>query len=164
MAELSSTDTKHNIDLVIKLSNELYPRLPLYAALSAVQAILEAGLRNAPPSKLALKYNNLFGIKGQGTGKIIDGKMQTKALMLTHEYYPGQGMIEVHDSFAVNACVEDSLKQHFLLLERPRYLKLNEAKTFEEIAQAVYDAHYATDNRYPQKLISLYKVYIKSRN
>ena len=161
MTMLSSTDAKANIDLVKKLSNAAYPGQPLLAALSATQAILEGGLQHAPASKLAAAYNNLFGIKGIGTGMVIDGKMKSTVTLPTHEYFVGQGMIEVDQRFAVNDSVEASIDQHKHLLGLPRYAKLKQAESFEEIAQAVHDAGYATDPKYVWELVSTYNQYIK---
>lgn len=148
-------DSKTNIELVKPLCYASFPDNKVLAELTFAQAILEAGLRNSPPSQLALKYNNLFGIKGTGTGGSVK--------LLTTEYVKGKP-IKLEQDFAVNDNIEDSIKQHRSLFERlVRYKPLWECKTFEEVAKAVYRAGYATDVSYTEKLISIYKKYINTR-
>ena len=124
----------------------------LLADLTVVQGILEGALNREPPSELALKYNNLFGIKGIGTAGYI--------LLPTHEY-THDGWIEVDQRFARNLCIEDSIRQHQSLLELPRYADLNGATTFEEIAGCVREDGYATDPQYTQELIDVYDEYVR---
>lgn len=163
--ELTS-DPKVNISRIIEASRATNTDNPIVADLSAAQAILESGL-HGKPSQLAMKYNNLFGIKGTGTGKVIDGKMKNRVNLPTKEYSQAHGWEEVDQFFAVNASLEDSFKQHRELFERgtrdnpKRYLPVLKAKTFEEAAQAVRKAGYATDPAYPGKLIAVYKKYIE---
>lgn len=152
-------DSKTNIALLRELSAKVNSDNKILEDMCVVQGILEAGLRNSPPSSLALKYNNLFGIKGVGTGKIIDGKRKTSISLPTHEWYPNRGMIEVDQMFAVNESVEDSILQHRSLLHRPRYAKVLTAKTFAEAALEIRKAGYATDVKYTQLLISIYNKY-----
>lgn len=158
MSGLSPDNKLANIKMAISAAKAQYPDRPLYAQLTACQAILEAGLLNTPPSSLALKYNNLFGIKGEGSGKKINGKFQNTVILPTHEFYNG-AMHLVDQKFAVNASVEDSFSQHDHLLRFPRYAKLAAARTFSEIAYFIKECGYATDNHYPEKLIALYNHY-----
>lgn len=165
--ELTS-DPKVNISRIIQAAHATNTDNPIVADLSAAQAILESGLQSKP-SQLAIKYNNLFGIKGTGTGKVIDGKMKNRVNLPTKEYSQAHGWEEVDQFFAVNASLEDSFKQHRELFERgtrdnpKRYLPVLKAKTFEEAAQAVRKAGYATDPAYPGKLIAVYNKYIKNK-
>lgn len=152
MTRLSATDSDSNIDLVIDLSNALYPNNTVLAQLSATQAILEGGLRTAPPSKLALEYCNLFGIKGKGSAGSI--------IMPTQEFIDGQ-MKTVSQQFAYNSSVEDSLQQHKDLLELDRYSSTRAAKTFEEAAVQIRLDGYATDPKYTQLLIDVYNECVK---
>jgi flagellum-specific peptidoglycan hydrolase FlgJ len=150
--ELSTTDSLANIDYVRKKVVEVYGELNLLASLTFIQAILEADLRRPLPSLLAFRYNNLFGIKGEGSNGTVS--------LPTKEFIKGK-MITVDQNFAVNRSVKDSIEHHKRLLEKPRYAKLHNCKTFEEIANAVYKAGYATDPQYPQKLIDLYNKYLR---
>ena len=70
MTELSNNN-KENIILVKKLAKEAYPKNKIMEDLTVCQAILESGLRGKAPSGLALKYNNLFGIKWPSLAKNI---------------------------------------------------------------------------------------------
>lgn len=161
MSMLQVNNISGNIQTVIEATNAAYSGgQPLHQALSVCQAILEAGLLRKTPSELALKYNNLFGIKGEGTGLMIDGKMQSVVIMQSAEYYVKTGWQYPDSQFAVNGSVEDSITQHGLLLQHPRYAKLNTANTFSEIAHYVKDCGYATDPSYPGKLISIYNKHL----
>lgn len=158
MSTLSETDFQGNINLVIALSNSTYIGQPILAQLTAAQAILESGLSHVP-SILALKYNNLFGIKGLGTGLVVDGTKILQVTLQSPEVYHGV-VQEVDSRFAVNSSVEDSLLTHKAVLSLSRYADLNTATSFEEIAQFVYEDGYATDPQYTQKLIEVYNEYI----
>ncbi len=148
---LSLTDSKGNIELIKKLSDELYPKDPILAAMTITQAILESRLAGKP-SQLAIKYNNLFGIKGKGTAGTV--------ALPTQEFENGK-MVTVSQEFAWNVTLMDSLKQHKRLLEKDRYTKVRIAKTFEEAADEIRKAGYATDPAYTKLLISTYNKYVK---
>lgn len=141
-----------NLQLIVDAADKVYPEPDkhLLADLSIVQAILEGAVLNNPPSQLALKYNNLFGIKGIGTMGSVD--------LPTHEYYDKQ-MHTLEQKFAWNKNIEDSFLQHRKLLEHSRYNACWSTKTFGEIAHAVHDAGYATDPSYADELIRVYKEY-----
>lgn len=160
MTVLSSIDSKKNIALVKKLAKEYYVYEPLFADLAVTQAILEAGLRETPPSVLALKYNNLFGIKGTGRGLIINGREVTWISLPTHEFYRGS-MREISQIFAVNGSIEESIAQHNAVLSLDRYSNLHLANTFEQIAHSIYEDGYATDPGYPKELIAIYNMYVR---
>jgi flagellum-specific peptidoglycan hydrolase FlgJ len=151
MTQLSAIDSKANIELITKLAQEFYPTQPIMQDMTIVQAILEGGLWKAPPSTLALKYNNVFGIKGSGTKGI--------AMLPTTEYIDGK-KLTVNAQFASNYDVEDSVQQHTELLAHPRYADVVFATTFEAAAQAIYQAGYATDPNYPTLLINTYNHFI----
>lgn len=156
-----TNDNDYNIDLVSDAAHKLYPDNPVLADLTTAQAILEGRLQpGKQPSELALKYNNLFGIKGHGTAGSV--------VLPSPEYRGSNGKWETDNSnFAVNKNIEDSLEQHKELFENgtsdnpDRYDKVLEAKTFEEAAYAVQKAGYATDPGYANELISVYNEYIK---
>lgn len=160
MTVLSATNSRQNIEVVKHLCTNHYKDMPLFASLTTAQAILESGLRQAPPSSLALKYNNLFGIKGTGTGIIVNGILKTFVSLPTHEFYRGE-MREISQLFAVNSTIEESIAQHSKILSLPRYANLKTAKTFEEIAKFIYEDGYATDPGYPQELIAVYNMYVR---
>lgn len=154
-----SLEPKRNIALVRQISEEVFKDKPIIAQLCLAQAILESRLRSTP-SDLAFKYNNLFGIKGQGTrGRVTLGtKEQDK-----------QGReSSVKAGFAFNTSVEDSVKQYRNLLEKGtsdkpnRYSKVLSASTFEEAATEIRKAGYATDISYTKMLLEIYEKVIKN--
>lgn len=147
-------DSETNIKLLIRLSREAYPNNSILSRITVVQGVLEGGLRSSPPSKLALLFNNLFGIKGHGTGISIKGKVLPYVNLPTHEYFHNN-IVEVDQYFAVNACVEDSIQQHKALLEHERYEPVLKAKTFEDACNELKACGYATDPAYPKLLIDL---------
>lgn len=134
------------LDQVKTSVNLVYSDKPVVGELCVVQAILESNLLGKP-SGLASKYNNLFGIKKAGTNGII--KLPTK------EFINGK-MRTVLAAFGSNKTIEDSVKQHRQLMELPRYKAVMTATTFEEAAYAIYKAGYATDPKYPKKLIEIH--------
>lgn len=151
-------DSKLNIKLVKTLATKVYSENKVLADLTVAQAILESNLLGNKPSKLALKYNNLFGIKGRGT--------KGSVALETTEYVKGKPL-KVKQNFAWNNSVEDSIEQRKKLfqngtVDKPtRYFKVLSAQTFEDAAKALYEAGYATDIHYTQQLINIYNKYIK---
>lgn len=119
--------------------------------IAAAQAILESRL-NGKPSDLAAKYNNYFGIKGQGTAG--------SAAMPTQEYIGGK-MRGTKAAFAANKTAEDSFNQHKNLMNNPRYAAVLAAKTPEEAAVALQKAGYATDPNYAKSLINVLNTYVR---
>jgi lysozyme len=150
---LLTSDSKTNIDIVKKASRECFPDNDILADLTAAQAILESRL-NGNPSELALKYCNLFGIKGEGTHQ-----PQRSIGLMTHEYYGG-AMHAVQQPFAWNDSVEDSFEQHKHLFELRRYANLATATTFEDAARMIREDGYATDPNYPDELIETRNRYL----
>lgn len=158
-----SIDNELNIKLIKKLSYEVYKDNKVLADLTTAQAILEAGLLQKVPSSLAFKYNNLFGIKGRGTKGSITLK--------TKEFSKQKGNYQTTAMFAWNKTVEDSLEQRKRLFQTGtrktpnNYFKVLSAQTFEEAAKALVTAPepYATDPKYAEKLISIYKEYIQEK-
>lgn len=141
-----------NIELVKIVSRATFSNQVL-ADLAVAQAILESNLYGKP-SSLARQYNNLFGIKGEGTNGSADCG--------TKEHVNGK-VVKTSAKFAVNRTLGDSFVQYKKVLDLPRYKAVREAKTFEEAAIAVKRAGYATDVNYTKKLIDIYKVYIDVR-
>ena len=138
-----------SIDNLYKSAMNVYHN-PILANLATSQAILESGLPNNP-SKLAIEGKNLFGIKGKGT----DGSIK----LLTWEYIDNED-IRVYADFAKNKTYEDSFRQHYNLMHKPRYAKVLKSNTLEEAARAVHTAGYATDPNYSTKLIHIYYEYL----
>ena len=121
------------------------------ARLAATQAVLESGLLGKV-SSLAASHNNLFGIKGSGTAG--------SARLKTREVFDGKDVF-IMAPFAKNKTIADSFIQHKKLLNNKRYKKVMAATSFEHAAAEVRLAGYATDPKYPQKLVDTYNKYLK---
>lgn len=113
--------------------------------------IAQAGTEsNWGRSKLAYKYNNLFGIKA--TSK------KNRVRMYTKENINGK-TVEVKQYFTVYNSWEASLKAHAELLAHGTKAKPNvfkdvlKAKNYQEAAWALQKDGYATDPNYASELI-----------
>lgn len=120
------------------------------AALQVAQAILETGWgQYMPVDKYTGQVSyNLFGIKGQGpAGSIISH---------TWEEYGGVAY-RVDDYFRAYRSVEQSWQDHKdFLINRERYAQFRAVMTDPVLgAWALRRAGYATDSRYPFKLIDI---------
>ena len=116
------------------------------ASITLAQGILESGNGSG---RLSVQANNHFGIKCHGwTGKKIYHDDDRK-----------------QECFRKYKDAKYSFRDHSLFLsERKRYAKLFKLKKedYKGWAKGLRDAGYATDRKYPQKLISLierYKLY-----
>ena len=113
------------------------------ASITLAQGILESG---SGKGRLAVKANNHFGIKCHGwEGKKI--------------YHDDD---EKQECFRKYISAETSFRDHSLFLaNRKRYSKLFDLKTsdYKNWAKGLRKAGYATDRKYPQKLISLIERY-----
>jgi flagellum-specific peptidoglycan hydrolase FlgJ len=104
-------------------------------------------------SELAVKANNLFGIKH--TYGYDSYEKQTK------EYSKGT-WTTITATFRKYANILDSIKDHGEFLKKDRYKKVLTAQNYIQAATEVYRAGYATDPGYTAKLIALiekYKLY-----
>ena len=154
MPVLKSNDPVYNVNLAYQIAGELFNN-PILARLAAAQAILESGL-DSRPSKLAVTYSNLFGIKGQGDlGSIA---------MPTTEYVEGKARA-CTASFAWNSSVEKSFQQYHDLLSKgtsdnpDRYRNLWSVTDFNNAAELIVTDGYATDPNYTKELIRVDKRY-----
>ena len=121
-------------------------RTGLFPSVVLAQAALETGYGK---SLLSSKYNNLFGIKADPawTGDAVN--------LNTGEYINGNAIVE-NDAFRVYTTPKDSIKDHITFLKSyDNYAQVFIAQTPEEQAQALQDAHYATDPDYASKLIAI---------
>lgn len=154
---LLSNDANENIELMKKLCLDG----TIFGELTFCQAVLEGGLRNSPPSELALKYCNLFGMK---PGFIRTGTATPGVVELpTNEYVHNVGMVKVNQPFLSNLSVEDSVAQHkHLLTGLSLYDNLFNAKTFNEAAETLLADGYATDIAYSKNLIQIHDHYLST--
>ena len=136
---------------LIASAKAVYGDTPM-AALAATQAILESGLTRGKPSKLASEAKNLFGMKGKGNEGYVG--------MPTTEHV-GSENIRVNANFAKYSDYESSFKAHQNLMKKSRYSNVWDAQDPYQAFQAVKDAGYATDRKYPQLLSNIYDQYVK---
>jgi peptidoglycan hydrolase-like protein with peptidoglycan-binding domain len=113
--------------------------------LTIAQAILESGWGN---SDLAVKAKNLFGIKAFSNWK---GERIT---LPTTEWYNGQSVV-VQADFRVYSSFNASIEDHNKLLSNSRYKAVRLSKDYKTACLEIYNCGYATDPKYPEKLISI---------
>ncbi len=108
------------------------------ASITLAQGLLES---DAGESVLATESNNHFGIK-----------CRTKCLGCTCRNYSDD---IIYDMFRVFDTVQESYREHSLLLSSPRYQHLKKlgATDYEGWAHGLKKAGYATDPKYAEKLI-----------
>lgn len=142
------------IDFVSGMAVESRRQTHMSAALQIAQAILETGWgQSVPVDKYTGKMsNNLFGIKGTGpAGAVISN---------TWEEYNGVAY-RIDAAFRAYPSVSDSWADHKrLLLTAERYAQFREVMHQPLLgAWALRRAGYATDSRYPLKLIDIMNRY-----
>lgn len=117
------------------------------ASITIAQAGLES---NWGRSRLAAKYNNLFGIKANTE--------QHRVLMYTSENVNGKE-IKVKQYFQTYHSWADSISAHTKLIvngtadNHDRFKAVTEAKNYRDAALALQRGGYATDPNYASKLI-----------
>lgn len=135
-------------------AKHVYEDMPNMQFVVVTQAIHESGfLLKSGGSQLALKYNNLFGIKGKGDNGSVS--------LPTWEEINGK-VVHVNANFAVYKSHESAFAAHRRLMEKPRYKRVLEAKTPLEAFRALVLCGYATDGKYSKKLNDIYEKYVKN--
>ncbi|WP_271026689.1 glycoside hydrolase family 73 protein [Enterococcus faecium] len=141
------------IEQLVPHAQELQDGYGVLPSIILGQAILES---NWGKSTLASKYNNLFGIKAYGDQKKVS--LETKEFV-NEEWITIQGDFKVYDSW------EQSMDDHTQLFVQgvdwnpALYEKVITATNYQEAAQALQDAGYATDPGYAQKIIQVIETY-----
>ncbi|HFD1595460.1 glycoside hydrolase family 73 protein [Enterococcus faecium] len=141
------------IERLVPHAQELQDSYGVLPSIILGQAILES---NWGKSTLASKYNNLFGIKAYGDQKKVS--LETKEFV-NEEWITIQGDFKVYDSW------EQSMDDHTQLFVQgvdwnpALYEKVITATNYQEAAQALQDAGYATDPGYAQKIIQVIETY-----
>ncbi|WP_285767015.1 glucosaminidase domain-containing protein [Peribacillus sp. SI8-4] len=126
--------------------NEEFKILP---SVIIAQACLESGYGT---STLALQAKNIFGTKGDYKGESF--------IMLTIEYVNG-APVQVRNKFRKYPTWEESLRDLANLYafgtswNRNLYTAVIGEKDYKKAIKAIYDAGYATDPKYMEKLVSL---------
>lgn len=124
-----------------------YPNEPIMQKLVVVQGVHESGfLGKSGGSQLALRYNNLFGIKGSGNAG--------RVLLPTWEEVNGKAE-HVNDYFAAYKGHYDCFLAHKALMDKPRYKAVREATTIQDAFYQLWKCDYATDSKYAEKLLAV---------
>jgi len=111
------------------------------------QILLESSGSYNGLSGLAFKAKNLFGIKGTGTAGSVE--------YVTTEYVKGQKIVTTA-KFAKYTTYYDSMLDHANLLLTTRYQKyLKNVTNIVDYANGIYEAGYATDPDYANKLLKI---------
>ena len=120
----------------------------ILASLTASQAIIESNKGN---SGLAVKGNNLFGIKGKYNGSSVN--------MLTTEYYNGVAQ-KVYADFRKYPSWAESIADHSALFNKSsRYKNLRNCQDYEEACINIKKDGYATSPTYTSTLMNPIKKY-----
>lgn len=143
----ASPEQMNFINLIKDAAIQSYNQYMVLPSLTIAQAILES---NWGTSALAKEANNLFGLKW------TDG--YDYVIMKTREYSNNEWIV-TEAKFRKYGNISDSITDHALLLQRPQYTKVLQAKDYREAAYEVWRAGYATDPDYPQKLIDIIEKY-----
>ncbi|MFJ6208898.1 glycoside hydrolase family 73 protein [Lysinibacillus sp. NPDC092081] len=136
--------------IAVELNQQTGGVLP---SITIAQAILES---NFGESELAVKANNLFGIKGSYKGKSV--KMQTIE-------YKNNKSYTIEAEFRAYPDLKSALIDHTkLILEgtswnEQQYYDVLAASNYQEAAYALKKNHYSTDPMYPEKLIAIIEQY-----
>lgn len=134
------------IERLAPYAKQLHQKYGVLPSITLGQAILESDWGR---SELASKYNNLFGIKAYGN--------QPKITLSTKEYVNEQ-WITIQGDFRVYQSFEESMDDHAQLFihgvdwDPNKYQPVLQAQNFEQAADALQQAGYATDPTYAEKI------------
>lgn len=133
-------------------AKEVYPDNKILQQVVVTQAIHESNfLGKSGGSQLALRYNNLFGIKGKGDAGSV--------LLPTWEHINGKD-IQVKDNFAVYSSHAACMARHADLIHKPIYRRVLNAMSCPEAFKALTGV-WATDPKYYVKLQAIWEKYVK---
>lgn len=148
-----SSEQKAFIERLAPQAQELHEKYGVLPSIILGQAILESDWGR---SSLASKYNNLFGIKTDSKENGVE--------LSTQEYENGQ-YVTVTGNFQVFSSWEECLTQHTKLFVNgvdwnPKlYEKVLSAGNYQEAANELQKAGYATDPEYAAKIIQVIEQY-----
>lgn len=139
---------------LVEDAKKVYSDKSIMQKVVVTQGIHESGFLNrSGGSALAIRCNNLFGMKARldKNGNPIDPAESFP----TWEHIEGQDK-QVRAWFRKFKDHAECFAAHRKLMERPRYAPVMTAKTLDEAFKQLQKCGYATDPRYPQKLMSVY--------
>jgi len=142
------------LDFASDLASDTWKETGMSAALQTAQAILETGWgQSVPVDKYDGQFsNNLFGIKGTGSSGSVTSN--------TWEEYNGVSY-RIDADFRAYKNVDESWEDHNkLLLTASRYEPFREVMYDSTLgAWALRRSGYATDSKYPMKLMEIINLY-----
>ncbi|MBS7577493.1 MULTISPECIES: glycoside hydrolase family 73 protein [unclassified Enterococcus] len=141
------------IKTIAPYAQELQESYGVYASIIIGQAVLES---NFGQSQLASKYNNLFGVKAYGDQNKVT--LDTKEFV-NEEWITIQGDFVVYDSWEASMLAHSKLFVNGVTWNGALYHKVLSAKDYQEAANEIQNAGYATDPDYAKKLIQVIKEY-----
>ena len=131
------------IERVYEVSKEGYREYGILPSLVIAQAILESAWGEKHIA------NNIFGIKA---GSSWNGEFVVRK---TSEW-DGKKYVTKEEKFRAYDTMEDSIKDYLKLIgTSKRYEKVRKAKDYKEACKLIYEAGYATDPKYSDKLINI---------
>lgn len=140
---------------LIESARDVYPDSKPMQALVVSQAIHESAFHGkSGGSQLALRYNNLFGIKK------LKSRPDDFVMLPTWEVINGK-TIQVKAPFAVFKDFEDCFQQHKVMMDWPRYRNVLESKTAGEAFTRIRVSGWATNPAYTTRLMEVYNKYVK---
>lgn len=138
---------------LIEDAKRVYPNSELLQKVVVTQAIHESGFSSKRGgSQLALRYNNLFGIKGKGSKGSVS--------LPTWEVIGGK-TLHVNADFAHYEDHQEAFEWHKRLMYRTRYARVLNAPDLDTAFKMLQVCGYATDPKYPGKLESTYQAHVK---
>jgi Muramidase (flagellum-specific) len=121
----------------------------ILASLTIAQAILESSWGR---SQLAMRANNLFGVKA------FSGWRGKRITMATTEWYDGKKQT-VNADFRVYESFDESIEDHSKLLSKGRYEAVRRCGDYKSACMEIHKSGYATDPSYSDKLIAIIEEY-----
>lgn len=158
------TSERAFIEFIGRLAHEDMKASGILASITIAQACLESGYGT---TDLAIKANNLFGMKTELSGRnwksVWDGKSSYEKVTLEqtdegHEY-------AVKALFRRYHSVKESVMDHSLYLigakkgDSNRYPGISGCRDYRDAAQIIKNGGYATDVRYVRKLCDLIETF-----
>lgn len=137
---------------LVPKAKELQTSHGIWPSVMLAQAALES---NWGESELAQEANNLFGIKSRGEGE----EYPTKEYDELHGWHEIQATFKYYDHFEQSMDDYADLIQNGTDWNPSLYHGVVDAQTYEEAAQSLAQAGYATDPDYAEKLIDLINTY-----
>ncbi len=131
------------IERVYEASKEGYREYGILPSLVIAQAILESAWGEKHIA------NNIFGIKA---GNPWNGKFVVRKTL----EWDGKKYVTKEEKFRAYDTMEDSIKDYLKLIgTAKRYEKVRKAKDYKEACKLIYEAGYATDPKYSDKLMNI---------